>query len=860
MVGKSNILEIIIRAKDLASGAFKQVQLGINQIGSGASKVWNSLFNLKNLIVGLAAGAVVTGIYKIGKALTGMASAGETARLQFEAITGSAAEAQDMMDFAKGFEEKNVIFKLSEIRDGLKEMSVRGLDAKADMTAVGDAAAATGKNITEVASDIGTATMGMFRGLRQYGIQASAEGDKVVFKWRQNGVDMVKVAENTSAGMEAALRDVFEAKFGGAMAKFKNSWAGMWAVAENVWDDFKRKIMSSGVFEYMKTAFGDVINIIDRLKKSGTLDQWAASLAAGILEAFDAIIQGGVKVYEVLNYISNLAHTRAAKSLQEQISENESSIRKGTDYLVSLSGNTSGKIAQTAMQDVANLKKANEGLKAQLKSENEAIEQSYRNQIRADEISGLAKKWRAKAAAAPSAAPTEPVGGGGFHDKFDEDAGGADEEQKKLDALADAERKAELIRLKADQDTFNLILDHSYQEGLTSIESYYSQKILKTKEAYDEELAIIQKAMDELGKSGETDAEAAAKYAELSAAYYAKRKEEGRALVQLQWEENAALEEQKKKRQEILDLLDQIRREAAAGPTPEGPFSELGNLALLPEKQKEEMADLKKRQEEHIANLREMKATEAQIEEAAARHRVEIEKLTLTQIEQERIQALQGLAQVAQFAEQGFASLYELSGRKAKEWFYAMKAMQVAQAMIGASMAIIQTLALPLIPMPAKMVMAAIIGAAAMAQVAAIIAQNPAMWEGGWVPGSSPHKHADNVWVRATAKEFMLPVDAAEYYAPWLEGLRRKLIPREVFAGLNFRFSPPAISTRSAYATGGMVAPPSTAASGPGAQVTIINVTDAREIDRYLATPQGQNAVLNILSGRSQALKKILIG
>lgn len=60
---------------------------------------------------------------------------------------------------------------------------------------------------------------------------------------------------------------------------------------------------------------------------------------------------------------------------------------------------------------------------------------------------------------------------------------------------------------------------------------------------------------------------------------------------------------------------------------------------------------------------------------------------------------------------------------------------------------------------------------------------------GGTIPGSSPHKRADNVLIRATAGEYMHDVDATNYYGePLMDALNARLIPREALvAGLQGR-------------------------------------------------------------------------
>jgi hypothetical protein len=60
------------------------------------------------------------------------------------------------------------------------------------------------------------------------------------------------------------------------------------------------------------------------------------------------------------------------------------------------------------------------------------------------------------------------------------------------------------------------------------------------------------------------------------------------------------------------------------------------------------------------------------------------------------------------------------------------------------------------------------------------------MATGGPVQGYSPHKTADNIPIMATAREFMQPVDAVDYYGvPAMEAIRKRQVPREVLAGFS---------------------------------------------------------------------------
>jgi len=149
--------------------------------------------------------------------------------------------------------------------------------------------------------------------------------------------------------------------------------------------------------------------------------------------------------------------------------------------------------------------------------------------------------------------------------------------------------------------------------------------------------------------------------------------------------------------------------------------------------------------------------------------------------------------------------------------------------------------------------LAASIVAQGAVQIATITAQRLA--EGGPILGYSPHEKADNIPVWATAGEWIIPVRAARYYgARVMEAIRTMKIPRSLFEGFSLpSYSMPSIPS-SGFAAGGQVS----GASSMG--LTIINVTDPREIDAYLATSEGQDAILNVLSSRAEALRRIIVG
>jgi len=201
-----------------------------------------------------------------------------------------------------------------------------------------------------------------------------------------------------------------------------------------------------------------------------------------------------------------------------------------------------------------------------------------------------------------------------------------------------------------------------------------------------------------------------------------------------------------------------------------------------------------------------------------------------------------------------FGQLYELTGKKQKQWFYIQKALNVATAIANVATGVTEALKLG----PWGMALAAAIAAAGAVQIAVIMSQQPpAMAKGGPIKGGSGSK--DDVPIMAMGGEYVLQKSAvSKYGVRFIEALNRGMveIPQEWAAIFTAKI--PSISMPSyAFASGGSVSIPS-AKEQQKEPITIINVIDPREMDSYLASPAGQSAVLNIMSSRAAAVKQIL--
>jgi len=138
---------------------------------------------------------------------------------------------------------------------------------------------------------------------------------------------------------------------------------------------------------------------------------------------------------------------------------------------------------------------------------------------------------------------------------------------------------------------------------------------------------------------------------------------------------------------------------------------------------------------------------------------------------------------------------------------------------------------------------------------------------GGPVPLNLGVPGKDSVKALLTPGEYVIRPEAVKAYGvEFFEALNRRLLavaspvlrPREVTV--------PKMVPRRGYQTGGEV---QSIASAEGAtqpsgresktELTLINVTDPSELDRYLASSRGQRAFLNIISSRARTIRRILL-
>lgn len=206
---------------------------------------------------------VSRGFDKLNAGLITATGSAENAKVAFEAI----------QDFAT-----NTPYDLAQVTDSFTKLVNYGLDpSERALTSYGNTASALGKDLNQMIEAVADAATGEFERLKEFGIRASKEGDRVKFTFR--GITE-EVGFNASE-IEKYLVQLGENNFADAMANRMDTLDGALSNLGDEWEKLFLNVGQMGVGEVIEDSVRMAIDILAELN---------AMLASGELEGYlDAI-------------------------------------------------------------------------------------------------------------------------------------------------------------------------------------------------------------------------------------------------------------------------------------------------------------------------------------------------------------------------------------------------------------------------------------------------------------------------------------------------------------------------------------------------------------------------------------------
>lgn len=673
-----------------------------------------------------------------------------------------------------------------------------------------------------------------------------------------------KVAREMSAGIGGATREM-AAAFEGLKITFGEVFnddmiAGIRATTKFL-TTLQNKIIEmhrSGELQQYKEVFVDAFEWMSSVVKAlytevnmySKLVVSAIHAVTGNLDAAKLGIKDFTREFLGLDIIERIGMDKAISKLEKQIRLTEEKIAKNKEDAKSWRAKIVG--AEAYERELEKNQKRLEVLKNELKL---LTDKKQRIELTADldEIKKISKEgiWGRGEAEKPVSPDELDVSGPIGKSKMasTEDS----KEIKKAQVSAEALLTSEQTKLQAVIDKELAALEAMYSQGVVDLKQYFAEREALTRESIQSEIEILQERLkmeDDPNKRQAINDKIFVLEQELQARLLDLTKE--------RLEEEERLEKEKLRKEQDLQNK-KIAAERAFANLKSRTIEESSGAAAIESKYQKDLAELQMRQQKELEIIEQGQMKEAQIKEFYRLQDLERKKLLEAKEQAITEYRLDFAEQIAGGVADVFGQMYEMTGKKQKEFFYAQKAAALAQATINIAQGITKAWGQGGV---FGAVGAAMVGAAGAVQIAQILAAGYA--KGGEVDGHSPTKTSDNIVARLTAGEYVQPVSAVDYYgAPIMEALRQKRIPKELFSGAFKNFSIPSYGNieRTRFASGGSVSSgPSemNAAQQEKPKTDIYNIVDPSIFEKYMSSSSGKDAIINVIRGNAFEIKNAL--
>jgi hypothetical protein len=270
----ANDVNIRIKAVDDTDKAFRSVK-------SSLGGLKNAVFSVQGAIAGLAGGVALRGIVEANRTFQNLQASLVT-------FTGSADAAAKQFQILQEFASQTP-FSLQEVVGGFNTLVARGINPTIEsFAAFGDIASGTGKSLNQFIEAIADAATGEFERLKEFGITAKSEGDKVAITFG----GLTQTIGKNSTEILGYLEQLAQTKFGGSTARQADTLNGAFSNLGDSLDKLSVSIGNAGLNDFLiklarnsSNAANSIGGMIDRLSAgSGFAEIFGGKIGAAALE------------------------------------------------------------------------------------------------------------------------------------------------------------------------------------------------------------------------------------------------------------------------------------------------------------------------------------------------------------------------------------------------------------------------------------------------------------------------------------------------------------------------------------------------------------------------------------------------
>lgn len=267
----TDVASLAIRVESLQVSEADRRLKGLSSSGASAERATSGLAGAFGALLG-----PLTAVVSAGAALSKLVSV----QRQFDVLnaglvtaTGSSEKAGVAFEALREFAEQTP-YSLDQAVEGFTKLVNLGLTpSERALTSYGNTASAMGKSLSQMVEAVADAATGEFERLKEFGIRARQEGDRVSLTFQ----GVTTTIGNNAAEIEEYLTKLGENQFAGAMQQRMDSLDGAISNLGDTWDQLFLTVSQSGV--------GDVIESAVRLA-TDALQGLTDMIASGELEAY----------------------------------------------------------------------------------------------------------------------------------------------------------------------------------------------------------------------------------------------------------------------------------------------------------------------------------------------------------------------------------------------------------------------------------------------------------------------------------------------------------------------------------------------------------------------------------------------
>lgn len=266
----------------------KKTAVSFNDVSKSASM-------LKGALAGVITGAFLTGVANVTKG-------NEKIIASFNAITNDSAQARIAFEEFNGL-SRNMTQSFDEITQSVLTLGKTGVKPTTDMlSALGSIADGTGKSLMTVTESVSNAILGQLDGLRQLGITAVKEGNKLRVTFKGNS----QLIENNAESIKGYIQGIAKSDFAGVTEQQMNGLTGAFKRIGDAWGDFLFSFGDSGLGDVIKEGVLLAVDLLDGLSKFINENEWFSAISSDLATTIKNLrkdIDWMVKYYATSNDI-----------------------------------------------------------------------------------------------------------------------------------------------------------------------------------------------------------------------------------------------------------------------------------------------------------------------------------------------------------------------------------------------------------------------------------------------------------------------------------------------------------------------------------------------------------------------------